>query len=312
MSPPGPVLDQVHSVLRGLEKTVDKDQEEEHAPERQTPTCIMCTYQVPGHVHPGQEKQMSRSGAPSVAMSDSYFGQPQSPMSPILLQMEDVPSQLMEEYQALMEEEHEGFPTIDSETPTHAILAREVFDSMGLHHQEQDDISVITAVLNDVLLRTDDEIISLEDIQKLHASVMGQVSTSYRTMPAVGYATTQVYRNFLPSAEIPQALKRYLHTLRSLARCPVVCIYYAFAMLVYYIHPFQDGNGRCGRLVANVVARKLGYPWIFRSQDKTLQFREFRTKVCEILIVQASVARQHRRIQVGAKEGGGSRASMWF
>lgn len=307
------MLDQVHSVLRGLEKPVDKDQEEEHTPEGQAPTCIMCSYQVPGHVHPGQEKQMSR--APKVTMSDSYFGQPLSPMSPILLQIEDVPRQLMEEYESFVALEPEGcFPTCDSEVPTPAILAREVFDSIGLDHQERHESSAITAVLNEILFRTDDTVLlSLEDIQELHASIMGLTTlTSYRTMPAVGYATAQVYRNFLPSSEIPQALERYIHTLRSLTRCPMLCIYVAFAMLVFYIHPFQDGNGRLARLVANVVARKLGYPWIFRAQDKTLQFREFHTKVGEMLIVQASVARQHRRIQVGAKEGGGSRASMWF
>jgi hypothetical protein len=141
----------------------------------------------------------------------------------------------------------------------------------------------------------------------------------FRQQAAVGsFMFFKSYRCFLPPEEIPYAMAFYEQELNRLdhwhsvshpttshpipsgisgsggngasgmlsaAQMAQMCgilkrAYYAFAALVYYIHPFEDGNGRIARLVACLVLRMYGCTTLpISSSDKLLSFAEFVDKV---------------------------------
>lgn len=132
-----------------------------------------------------------------------------------------------------------------------------------------------------------------------------------RTTLAVGYASARIYRVFIPAGEIEDALNTLISTLNEAKHRPLLCAYYVFAMLVFYIHPFHDGNGRCARLVGNLVCKKLGFPPLLRAGDKTIQLAEFLQKAIVTMETTRNnlrQARQTRMLSTTRKEN----SSMWF
>ncbi|KAE8953019.1 hypothetical protein PR001_g33051, partial [Phytophthora rubi] len=91
---------------------------------------------------------------------------------------------------------------------------------------------------------------------------------------------------------------------------PLLCAYYAFAVLVFYIHPFHDGNGRCARLLGNLVAKKLGFPALLRAADKTIQVPEFLQKAIVTMEIIRNSRRQTRQTRMLSTRRENS--SMWF
>jgi len=62
---------------------------------------------------------------------------------------------------------------------------------------------------------------------------------------------------------------------------PILRAYYAYSGLIFFIHPFEDGNGRVGRIICNMLLVEGGYPTAVVSNDKTLTLVEFIKKVAE-------------------------------
>jgi Fic family protein len=61
----------------------------------------------------------------------------------------------------------------------------------------------------------------------------------------------------------------------ALAWHPAQQAFYVFGALVWFIHPFLDGNGRTARLFGNMVLKKYGLKAIIRSTDKVVRFEDF-------------------------------------
>lgn len=172
-------------------------------------------------------------------------------------------------------------------------------------------LDVINTVMQDASC-----VISLEQLLAIHKCLLPDASRQagvIRTSAAVGYASPRIYRVFLPVGEITEALDDLVATLNDTERWasrPLLCAYYAFAVLVFYIHPFHDGNGRCGRILCNVIAKKLGYPSLLRAADKTIEVAEFLQKAVVTMEAIQTSRRQTRqsRILSARKEN----TSMWF
>ena len=79
----------------------------------------------------------------------------------------------------------------------------------------------------------------------------------------------------MPPEEIPAAVAAVCSGLATLSATPVVAAFYLFAALVYFVHPFEDGNGRLSRLLCNIVLRRAGYSFVLQFGDKIVTFAEF-------------------------------------
>lgn len=88
-----------------------------------------------------------------------------------------------------------------------------------------------------------------------------------------------------------------------------IAVYPLDAMARYHlefetVHPFNDGNGRMGRVIMNLQLKKIGFPnIIIRDKEKQEYYRGFveyrdhkRTKVMERIIARAVMESLHKRI----------------
>jgi Fic family protein len=168
-----------------------------------------------------------------------------------------------------------------------------LFDVIGSAHYIKSSTSTAAATrvsMNNLvevannILEDSSCLIRMEQLLELHKCILdassGQAGV-LRPGTAVGYVEPGIYRVFLPAGEVSTALQSYLGVLNARDRWqqrPLLCAYYAFAALVFFIHPFHDGNGRCARILGSVVAMKLGFRPILRASDKTLTLGQFLQK----------------------------------
>jgi len=128
---------------------------------------------------------------------------------------------------------------------------------------------------------------SLSNLQQLHTNLVleaGIERGTFRQDVTVGsYLFYTTYRTFLPPEEIETGISIVNSIVNSEEAItnPILRAYYAYASLIFFIHPFEDGNGRTGRLISNMFLIEGGFPSTLASQDKTLTFDEFFKKVVD-------------------------------
>ncbi|OQR87290.1 hypothetical protein ACHHYP_09231 [Achlya hypogyna] len=276
------------------------------------PECILCKFNVPGHIHRGQmpPPPVVTAPPPEAPVVPSLFCRVPSP---VLRELESLPRLLAEEYDRFG---HKAQLRQGEVTP---FSTSDVFDALGSSHgragsfgpQAPAATAGVVATLN-LILADSSCLVSHAQLIQLHRAVLEAANETggvVRDHAAVGYASERIYRVFLPAEEIETALTRYVETLNTTAfGHPLVAAYYAFAALVFYIHPFYDGNGRTARLLGNLVARKSGFPGIFRHVDKTIQLTPFLETAVHTIEMQEAV----RRARQGRLAKGNKTTSTWF
>jgi hypothetical protein len=69
-----------------------------------------------------------------------------------------------------------------------------------------------------------------------------------------------------------------------LASAPAaVRAYTAFAAVCYVVHPYEDGNGRLGRLLASAELQRGGLGWCVDAEDKVMTVRALVDKIKKFL-----------------------------
>ena len=276
--------------------------------------CIMCRFQVPGtrlyrqqkivifhfhigHIHPGKSShnlQLSQL----VLLENTYFGTVGGPRSPIFCALAALPR--------ILQKIWNDFPhklSLQGLLPpkSRALSSRDLFETLGVRSTSPTSRSRSSSSSSKSpssskgfgsmagsppklhpksLLETanalfDQTMLSRNSLLELHSclDLPESIRGTFRNTAAVGWASSRIYRSFLPAAEIPHALELAFDTLETLSN-PWIASYYIFSALVFYIHPFQDGNGRIARLVTNRYAKMNELPTLLASSDKTIQFEE--------------------------------------
>jgi len=91
----------------------------------------------------------------------------------------------------------------------------------------------------------------------------------------LGYRNTKVYlhnsRYVPPAAEkVDGLMKSFVATINQIDNLLVKAILAHYYFVT--IHPYPDGNGRCGRLIMNYFLAASGYPWITITAEKRDQY----------------------------------------
>ncbi|CAI5738296.1 unnamed protein product [Peronospora destructor] len=317
------------------EKGID-DGQTTSAPAESTPAavpeCVLCKYNVSGHIHPGREPIPATPASARTTpfqtkfsknpQGEKLFGHPEKPKSPVYRQIKRLREKLEGEYDAF-ERKAALAECCDGAKPI-AFTFSELYDAIGSAHDTPVTRRSLSAdnsrmqllgVTNEIMHDTSC-VITRDHLFALHKCLLpassGQAGV-LRTNLAVGYASPRIYRVFLPAGEIEDALDNLIDTLNDASHWkhrPLLCAYYAFAVLVFYIHPFHDGNGRCARLLGNLVCKKLGFPALLRAADKTIQVAEFLQKAIVTMEIICNNRRQTRQTRMLSTRRENS--SMWF
>jgi fido (protein-threonine AMPylation protein) len=122
---------------------------------------------------------------------------------------------------------------------------------------------------------------TVANLRKVHSTLnldFANASGVLRTEVAVGsHRFFASYRVFAPAQEIEQllgVLETEMNT-EALAWHPAQQAFYVFGALVWFIHPFLDGNGRAARLFGNLFLKKYGLRAVIKSTDKVVRFEDF-------------------------------------
>ncbi|KAJ0394710.1 hypothetical protein P43SY_001544 [Pythium insidiosum] len=293
-------------------------------------TAHMSTIVSTGHIHPGKapiaptapKKPVFTSTSPYAA-GEAYFGAEGNPRSPVLREIQQLLGKMEAEYDTFDRKSELDAVAWDG-AKSSMFTSSDLYDAIGAAHDPPtprrpgaaaDPRKRVLDVINEIMDDTS-ALISFDQLMRLHATLLPEQSEHaglLRTSAAVGYASPRIYRVFLPAGEISNALRDLIATINDTSRWatrPLLCAYYAFAVLVFFIHPFHDGNGRCARLLGNVISKKLGFPGIFRAADKTIQLTEFLHKAVVTMEIILNSRRQSRQSRVLSTRK--ENTSMWF
>lgn len=144
-----------------------------------------------------------------------------------------------------------------------------------------------------------------DEILELHLMLMGGINDRIAGRLRGPGERVRVGIHIAPAAEqiermLENALAEYVndhesHDLAKVAR---------FHLEFEYIHPFNDGNGRIGRVLINRELRRLGFPpVIIRDKEKKVYYRAFgeyergkNTKLMERILALSVMESLHKRI----------------
>lgn len=175
-----------------------------------------------------------------------------------------------------------------------SVSTREVYEAKNLAR--------VTERLRDTS-PTDD--LTKDEILELHAMLMGGINDHIAGRFRGPGERVRVGMHIAPAAEqvermLENALAEYVndhesHDLAKVAR---------FHLEFEYIHPFNDGNGRIGRVLINRELRRLGFPpIIIRDKEKKVYYRAFgeyergkNTKPMERILALSVMESLHKRI----------------
>ncbi|ETV88424.1 hypothetical protein, variant 1, partial [Aphanomyces astaci] len=216
--------------------------------------CVLCKFKVPGHIHPGLPRPSVAPSPPPRTPQSSIFTRLRSP---VWREFQELPCTLANEWDRFRGKDKLASTPSQDSFRSAKWTTSDVYDTVGNAHDNQTlfrrspvgvgDRSRVLAVLNAILDDTS-AMLTFDQITALHEAIFeqGHDGGAIREDAAVGYASERIYRVFLPSVEIELALRQYVTTLNDPTALPhpLVRAYYAFAALVFYIHPFYDGNGR--------------------------------------------------------------------
>jgi len=136
-----------------------------------------------------------------------------------------------------------------SQKVKHPFSHFDIFEVLGDHHEQKlcgPEIAELNTMLDDPVD------FSLETIGKIRR-VLG-METSFRTTQVIGTVSkyTDHYRIFMPVCEVSEAMEV---AFRMYPTDDVTNIVSLYKIMVEWIHPFLDGNGRTFRLLLSVLLR---------------------------------------------------------
>eukprot|EP01029_Cantina_marsupialis_P021851 TRINITY_DN52941_c0_g1_i1.p1 TRINITY_DN52941_c0_g1~~TRINITY_DN52941_c0_g1_i1.p1 ORF type:complete len:109 (+),score=15.93 TRINITY_DN52941_c0_g1_i1:118-444(+) len=106
-------------------------------------------------------------------------------------------------------------------------------------------------------------------------------TSTFRKNAVIGRHQGVEYRVFLPACEISTALEVICNSLEMMEN-PIAQAFFLFRSLVHIVHPFKDGNGRLGRLMADIILKRHGLPALVTSQHKLLSLNNIITRLKRI------------------------------
>lgn len=99
------------------------------------------------------------------------------------------------------------------------------------------------------------------DLRSLHSVVMKgqshQESGAWRRLDVKAAGTDYNYPSYL---QVPDLMKEFIEWLSVGSSLHPICFASEAHLRFVTIHPFQDGNGRVGRLLLNLLLLRAGYP----------------------------------------------------
>lgn len=239
-----------------------------------------------------------------------YFNMPERNPSPICENIYDVLPEMIHKWSTCPDRlKHVIINREDDWLKEQVCTSRNVFDIKSMRYgastprdpkaaavEIQAVSTFATSILSDKTC-----LISIQQILQLHKcfDVEEGLKGAFRTTAAVGMVSNSLYRAFLPPGEIAYCVDSLVKTINMDKRMkslhPYVIAYYFYTVFVLYIHPFHDGNGRVGRLICNIISRKLGYPDCIRANDKTIKFNDFIDKAGDAVKRNEKAAEIRRR-----------------
>mmetsp|Transcript_13610 Transcript_13610/g.31307 ORF Transcript_13610/g.31307 Transcript_13610/m.31307 type:complete len:1005 (-) Transcript_13610:140-3154(-) len=163
-----------------------------------------------------------------------------------------------------------NMPTVPATTPSDAAPAKS-------------DAKEVSAKIAELQQKRRDwpKAIETDEVKLIHRCLTLDVNLSgeYRREIVTGTGNhISAYRCFVPYEEVERLMEflfNYANSHPACASNQALRAYLVYSVLVYFIHPFKDGNGRTGRIVANCILKAAGFPALITHHDKVLSFDAF-------------------------------------